>query len=127
MGARGAQCDHVLQLSDKSHRDERGRRVHLRRAPQEDSLPRQWVPQPRFRRESMCNSVRLVDQDHTGEAWEFAPTQSMLMQTKQRVLEVADEATMVTSRADESCAMVSSLTEEVQQREKSRQLCRMWS
>ena len=49
------------------------------------------------------------------------------MQTKQRVLEVADEVTMVTSRVDESCAMVSSLIEEVQQREKSRQLCRMWS
>ena len=52
---------------------------------------------------------------------------SMLMQFKQRVLEVADEVTMVASRADESCAMVSSLTEEVQQREESRQLCRMWS
>ena len=53
--------------------------------------------------------------------------QRMLMQFKQRVLEVADEVTMVASRADESCAMVSSLTEEVQQREESRQLCRMWS
>ena len=44
-----------------------------------------------------------------------------------RVLEVADEVTMVASRADESCAMVSSLTEEVQQREEIMQLCRMWS
>ena len=41
------------------------------------------------------------------------PTQSMLMQFKQRVLEVADEMTMV-----------SSLTDEVQHREESRQLCR---
>ena len=32
----------------------------------------------------------------------------MLMQFKQRVLEVTDEVTMVASRADESCAMVSS-------------------
>ena len=48
------------------------------------------------------------------------------MQIKQRVLEVVDEMTMVASRADESCAMVSSLTE-VQQREESRQLFRMWS
>ena len=53
--------------------------------------------------------------------------QRMLMQIKQRVLEVADEVTMVASRADESCAMVSSLIEEVQQREESRQPCRMWS
>ena len=44
----------------------------------------------------------------------------MLMQIKQRVLEVVDEMTMVASRADESCAMVSSLAEEVQQREESR-------
>ena len=43
------------------------------------------------------------------------------MQIKQR------EMTMVASRPDESSAMVSSLTEEVQQREESRQLCRMWS
>ena len=42
--------------------------------------------------------------------------QRMLMQLKQRVLEVADEVTMVASRADESCAIVSSLIEEVQQR-----------
>ena len=48
--------------------------------------------------------------------------QRMFMQFKQRVLEVADEVTMVASRADESCGMVSSLTEEVQ-REESRQLC----
>ena len=53
--------------------------------------------------------------------------QRVLMQFKQRVLEVADEVTMVASRADESCAMVSSLIEEVQQREESRQLCRTWS
>ena len=53
--------------------------------------------------------------------------QRVLMQNKQRVLEVVDEMTMVASRADESCAMVSSLTEEVQQREESRELCRMWS
>ena len=39
----------------------------------------------------------------------------MLMQFKQRVLEVADEVTMVASRSDENCAMVSSLIEEVQQ------------
>ena len=51
----------------------------------------------------------------------------MLMQIKQRVLEVVDEMTMLASRAAESSAMVSSLTEEVQQREESRQLCRMWS
>ena len=38
------------------------------------------------------------------------------MRIKQRVLEVADEVTMVASRADESCAMVSSSIEEVQQR-----------
>ena len=37
----------------------------------------------------------------------------MLMQIKQRVLEVADEVIMVASRADESCVMMSSLTEEV--------------
>ena len=43
--------------------------------------------------------------------------QRMLMQFKQRVFDVADEVTMEASRADESCAMVSSLTEEVQQRE----------
>ena len=42
--------------------------------------------------------------------------QRMLMQIKQRVLEVADEVTVVASRPDESCAMVSSLIEEVQQR-----------
>ena len=42
--------------------------------------------------------------------------QRMLMQIKQRVLEVVDEMTMVASRLDESCAMVSSLTAEVQQR-----------
>ena len=48
----------------------------------------------------------------------------MLMQFEQRVLEVVDEMTMVASRAEESCAMVSSLTEEVQQREESRKLCR---
>ena len=36
----------------------------LRRAPQEDSLPRQSFPQPRFSRESMCNSVRLVTRTH---------------------------------------------------------------
>ena len=53
--------------------------------------------------------------------------QRMLMPFTQRVLEVADEMTMVASRADESCAMVPSSTEEVQQREESRQLCRMWS
>ena len=53
--------------------------------------------------------------------------QRMLMQIKQRALEVVDEMTMVASRADESCVMVSSLIEEVQQREESRQLCRMWS
>ena len=53
--------------------------------------------------------------------------QRMLMQFKQWVLEVPDEMTMVVSRPDESCAMVSSLTEEVQQREESRQLFRMWS
>ena len=53
--------------------------------------------------------------------------QRMLMQIKQRVLEVVDEVTMVASRVDESCAMVSSLTEEVQQRKGSRQPCRMWS
>ena len=47
--------------------------------------------------------------------------QRMLMQIKQRVLEVVDEMTMVASRPDESCAMVSSLTEEVQQREESKQ------
>ena len=41
--------------------------------------------------------------------------QRMLMQFKQRVLEVADEVTMVASRSDENCAMVSSLIEEVQQ------------
>ena len=46
--------------------------------------------------------------------------QRMLMQFKHRVLEVADEVTMVASRADESCAMVSSLTDEVQQRKGSR-------
>ena len=38
------------------------------------------------------------------------------MQFKQRVLEVADEVAVVASRSDESCAMVSSLTEELQQR-----------
>ena len=53
--------------------------------------------------------------------------QRMLMQIKQRVLKVVDGMTMVVSRTDESCAMVSSLTEGVQQREESRQLCRMWS
>ena len=53
--------------------------------------------------------------------------QRMFMQIKQRVLEVVDEMTMVASRPDESCAMVSSLTEDVQQREESRQLCSMWS
>ena len=53
--------------------------------------------------------------------------QRMLMQIKQRVLEVVDEMTMVASRAVESCAMMSSLTKEAQQREESRQLCRMWS
>ena len=52
--------------------------------------------------------------------------QRMLMQFKQQV-QVPDEVTMAASRADESCAMVSSLTEEVQQSEESRQLCRMWS
>ena len=40
----------------------------------------------------------------------------MLMQFKLRVLEVADEVVVVASRSDESCAIVSSLTEEVQQR-----------
>ena len=46
--------------------------------------------------------------------------QRMLMQFKQRVLDVADEVTMVASREGESCAMVSSMTEQ-------RQLFRMWS
>ena len=41
--------------------------------------------------------------------------QRMLMQFKERVLEVADEVTMVASRSDENSAMVSSLIEEVQQ------------
>ena len=41
-------------------------------------------------------------------------------QITQRVLEVVDEMTMGASRADESCAMVSSLIEEVQKREESR-------
>ena len=98
----------------------------LRRAPQEDSLPRQWFPQPRFRRESMCNSERLETRSHRWSL-ELIPMQRMLMQFKHRVLEVADEVTMVASRADKSCAMVSSLTEGVQQREESRQHCRMWS
>ena len=40
----------------------------------------------------------------------------MLMQFKQWVLEVVDKMTVVVSRVDESCAMVSSLTKEVQQR-----------
>ena len=74
----------------------------------------------------MCNSVRLETRSHR-LSLEFTPMQRMLMQIKQRVLEVVDEMTTVASRADESCAMVSSLIEEVQQREESRQLCRMWS
>ena len=67
----------------------------------------------------MCNSVRLETRSHTWSL-ELAPTQRMLMQVKQRVLEVADEVTVVASRSDESCAMVFSLTEEVQQRKVSR-------
>ena len=46
----------------------------------------------------------------------MAATQRMLMQFKQRVLEVADEVVVVARRSDESCAIVSSLTEVVQQR-----------
>ena len=42
--------------------------------------------------------------------------QRMLMQFKQRFLEVVDEMTVLVSRVDESCAVVSSLIEEVQQR-----------
>ena len=71
--------------------------------------------------------LRTLGDQITHVSLELTPTQSMLMQIKQRVLEVVDEMTMVASRADESCAMVFSLTEEVQQREESRQLCRMWS
>ena len=67
----------------------------------------------------MCNSVRLETRSHRWSL-ELAPTQRMLMQVKQRVLEVADEVTVVASRSDESCAMVFSLTEEVQQRKVSR-------
>ena len=64
--------------------------------------------------------LRTLGDQNTQVSLELTPMQRMLMQFKQRVLEVVDEMTMVASRADESCAMVSSVTEEVQQRKESR-------
>ena len=71
--------------------------------------------------------LRTLGDQITQVSLELAPMERVLMQIKQRVLEVADEVTVVASRSDECCAMVSSLTEEVQQRKGSRQPCRTWS
>ena len=59
--------------------------------------------------------LRTLGDQNTQVSLELTPTQRMLMQIKQRVLEVVDEMTVVASRVDESCAMVSRLNEEVQQ------------
>ena len=107
--------DHVLQLSDKNHGYERGRRVFTTCTTGRLSSKAE-VPTASFQERVDVQLRTLGDQ-----------ITQMLMQFKQRVLEVADEVTMVASRADECCAVVSSLTDEVQQREESRQLFRMWS
>ena len=49
--------------------------------------------------------LRTLGYQITQVSPELTPTQHMRMQLKQRVLEVADEVTMMASRADESCAM----------------------
>ena len=66
--------------------------------------------------ESRCfNSERLetrVTQDERGRRVDSHATHAACRSSR-RVLEVVDEITMVASSPDESCAMVSSLTEEV--------------
>ena len=59
--------------------------------------------------------LRTLGDHITQMSLELAPMQRM--QIKQRVLEVAEEVTVV-SKSDESCAMVSSFTEEVCRSEK---------
>ena len=68
----------------------------------------------------------LGDQITQVKSWSWLP-HSICSGRSSSVLEVVDEMTMVARRADESCAMVFSLTEEVQQREESWKICRLWS
>ena len=112
-----------LQLSDKRRGDERGRRVFTMCTTGRQSS-KAVVPTASFRERVDVQICTLGDQ---------------IAQVKPGVDSHATHAHADQAAgprgcgrgdhggADESCAMVSSLTEEVQQREESRQLCRMWS
>ena len=82
-GAQGAQCDHVLQLSDKSHGDERGRRVFTRCTTVRQSS-KAVVPTASFH-ERVDVQLRTLGDQITHVSLELTPTQSMLMQIKQRL------------------------------------------